>query len=80
MRNTKGQTLRRCLGQSTVEYILLVTAVIAVIITFTGPAGLFRGRLSNVINQTTNGMGDMADRLMGATNPVPDPPPASGPE
>ncbi len=56
-------------GQSTVEYILLVTAVIAVIIAVTGPAGLFHTRLQNAIETTTNGMEDMAGRLMGATNP-----------
>ena len=56
-------------GQSTVEYILLVTAVIAVIIAVTGPTGVFHTRLQDAITTTTNGMGDMADRLMRATNP-----------
>ncbi|MDO8675286.1 MAG: hypothetical protein Q7K71_04115 [Candidatus Omnitrophota bacterium] len=56
-------------GQSTVEYILLVTAVIAVIILFTGPGGAFRNKLSDTINKTTDGMEDMANRLMRATNP-----------
>ncbi len=62
-------------GQSTVEYILLVTAVIAVAIAFTSPEGPFRQRFNNVIDQTTNGMGNMADRLMGAINPPPPPSP-----
>ncbi len=56
-------------GQSTVEYILLVAAVIAVIILFTGPGGAFRTKLQSTIDKTTNGMGDMANRLMNATNP-----------
>jgi len=54
-------------GQSTVEYILLVTAVIAVIITIT--TGPFKTKLTDTINKTTDGMGIMADRLMKATNP-----------
>ncbi len=53
-------------GQSTVEYILLVTAVIAVIITIT--TGPFKEKLTDTINKTTDGMGTMADRLMKATN------------
>ena len=65
----KGQTLRRCSGQSTVEYLLLVTAVIAVTIALTGATGVFHTRLQDAITTTTNGMGDMADRLMRATNP-----------
>ncbi len=66
-------------GQSTVEYILLVTAVIAVIITFTGPGGVFQTKLTNTIDKTTDGMGNMADRLMGATNPAPAPAPVPDP-
>ncbi len=54
-------------GQSTVEYILLVTAVIAVIITIT--TGPFTTKLTDTLNKTTDGMGNMADRLMGAINP-----------
>ena len=66
-------------GQSTVEYILLVTAVIAVIIAVTGPAGLFHTRLQDAIETTTDGMGDMAHRLMGVTNPTPTPAPTPAP-
>ena len=59
MMNTKGQ--------STVEYILLVTAVIAVIIAIT--TGPFRTKLNDTIDKTTDVMGNMADRLMGAISP-----------
>ncbi len=51
-------------GQSTVEYILLVTAVVAVIILFTvGNGSLFQTRLNTVFNQTTQDMLNVASRL-----------------
>jgi hypothetical protein len=51
-------------GQSTVEYILLVTAVIAVIILFTtGKNNLFQQRLNSVLNTTTQDMLNVASHL-----------------
>ena len=51
-------------GQSTVEYILLVTAVIAVIILFTaGKNSLFQQRLNSVFNTTTQDMLNAASYL-----------------
>ena len=51
-------------GQSTVEYLLLVTAVVAVIILFTtGSSSLFQARLTNVFNQTTQDMLNVASYL-----------------
>lgn len=51
-------------GQNTVEYILLVTAVIAAILLATnGSNSLFQKRLTNTINLTTNGMQTLATRL-----------------
>jgi len=51
-------------GQSTVEYILLVTAVIAVIILFTtGNNSPFQQRLNSVFNTTTQGMLNVANVL-----------------
>jgi hypothetical protein len=51
-------------GQSTVEYILLVTAVIGVIVLFTTSSGsLFQTRLNSVLDQTTNSMVNVAGRL-----------------
>jgi Flp pilus assembly pilin Flp len=43
-------------GQSTVEYILLVTAVIGVIILFTSNGGPFQTGLNSVFNSTTQDM------------------------
>ena len=51
-------------GQSTVEYILLVTAVIAVMIFFTTNknAGL-QGTLNSTLDTTSNSITEMANRL-----------------
>jgi len=64
-------------GQSTVEYILLVTAVIAVVILFTaGDRSLFQQRLNSVFNTTTQDLLNVASRLQdnaasGATSTLP---------
>jgi len=51
-------------AQSTVEYILLITAVIAVIIVFTNPVnGLFTNRVNQVFNETTQDMLNVASYL-----------------
>ena len=52
-------------AQSTVEYILLVAAVIVIVVLFTtktGP-GTFQGGLNQVFNQTTQDMLNVANRL-----------------
>ena len=50
-------------GQSTLEYIILVAGVIAIIVVFAGPNGLFSQSLNRTLQQGTNGMEDMANRL-----------------
>ena len=57
--------LRKTRGQSTVEYILLVTAVIAVMIVFTTnkTTGL-QGRLNTTYDTATNDINTMANRLI----------------
>jgi uncharacterized protein (UPF0333 family) len=57
---------RKKKGQSTLEYILLVTAVILVLITFFRPGGLFSTRINETFDSATNGMTNMADRLGGS--------------
>ena len=52
-------------AQSTVEYLLLVSAVIGVVVVFTtlqGPNS-FRGGLNSVFNQTTQDMINVTSRL-----------------
>ena len=57
-------------GQSTVEYILLVTAVIAVIVLFTvGKGSVFQQRLNSVFNSTTQDMLNVASRLQDSAAP-----------
>jgi len=56
--------MRSLKGQSTVEYILLVTAVIVVIVLFTtGKNNLFQSRLNAVYNQATQDMVNVSTRL-----------------
>lgn len=56
-------TKNRKKGQSAVEYILLVTAVIAVILVFLGSGGIFQSSLNQALNQGTTGMTTLANRL-----------------
>lgn len=50
-------------GQSTLEYIILVSAVVAVILIFLGPSGVFQSRLNTTFDQVSNSMTNMAGRL-----------------
>jgi len=52
-------------GQSTVEYILLATAVIAVIIALVSTSGsLFRNQLNTTLNTAIGQVGDLTTRLV----------------
>jgi len=61
-------------GQSTVEYILLVTAVVAVIIVFVGSQGKggFQEQFNSTLNSATTEMGSMADKFSGSHSTPPD--------
>lgn len=51
-------------GQSTVEYVLLMTAVVAVIIAMvTSNKGGLQGQLNATLNSAISGVGTMSDRL-----------------
>ncbi len=50
-------------GQSTVEYVVLVAAVIALLFIFLQPGGVFRTAFNATLTTGTNGMGTMANRL-----------------
>ena len=54
---------RKKKGQSTVEYIILVAAVIAALIVFLAPNGPFKAAFNSTLATGTNGMDDMANRL-----------------
>jgi hypothetical protein len=56
-------------GQSTVEYILLVAAVLAVIIALTtGNNSMFQKKLTNTVETTMGGMEKEAAKLTNAIN------------
>ena len=47
-------------GQSAIEYLLLLTAVITVLIVFLNPSGSFRGVVETTINAPANIVDTMA--------------------
>jgi hypothetical protein len=53
-------------GQSTVEYIILVAAILAALIVFLRPGGIFSQAVNQTFTSGTNGMVNMADRLAGS--------------
>jgi len=63
-RNIKLCSKRK--GQSTVEYIILVAAILAVILFFLRPGGPFAGAFNATLNEGTSGMQNMAGRLAGS--------------
>ena len=65
-RNIKEKS-RKKKGQSTVEYIILVAAVIGALIIFL--PGVFRASYEDALTSGTDGMEDMAGRLQ-ASRPV----------
>ena len=50
-------------GQSTIEYLVLVTGVIAAMIVFLGVKGPFQNAYNQTLHEGTNGMVNMAQRL-----------------
>ena len=51
-------------GQSTLEYIILVTAVVAALLVFL--PGNFRTAFDTTLDSTTNSMVDMGNRIAGS--------------
>lgn len=59
-----SQKRMKKIGQSTVEYVVLVAGVLAVIVFFTvGNQSPFRQAFNRTLLSATNGMEDMANRL-----------------
>lgn len=63
-RNIVNNPKKKKKGQSTVEYIILVAAVLAALLVFLGPGGIFRTAFNSTLATGTNGMEDMANRLL----------------
>jgi uncharacterized protein (UPF0333 family) len=57
---------RKNKGQSTVEYILLVAAVIAVLIVFLGPNGPFASSYNDALSDSATSMNSMTGRITNA--------------
>ncbi len=57
---------KRKKGQSTVEYIILVAAVIGILIVFLSDTGPFRKAFNATLSEGINGMTNMAKRLSGS--------------
>ncbi len=49
-------------GQSTLEYIILVTAVVAVLLVFLGPSGFFQNTVNKTLGDVTSVMNMMSNR------------------
>ncbi|MCK5015292.1 MAG: class III signal peptide-containing protein [Candidatus Omnitrophica bacterium] len=60
-RNIQGKLRKKRKGQSTVEYIILVAAIIAALIIFL--PGTFQTAYNAALESGTDGMENMADRL-----------------
>ncbi len=63
-RNTQPTLRKKKKGQSTVEYIILVAAVLAAILVFV--PGQFTTTFTGVLNSAANGMTNMASRMEGS--------------
>ena len=54
-------------GQSTLEYLLLVTAVVAALIVFLTPgSGVFSDQFNESLSDTSSGISVMANKLRGS--------------
>ena len=75
MVNNQKPNSKKNKGQSTLEYIVLVTGVVAVLLIFLNPTnGVFRNAFDNTLTEGTDGMVNMAERLRDSrgTQPVGD--------
>ena len=63
-RNKDVQTKKAKKGQSTIEYLVLVAGVIAALILFLKPGGPFAVAFNKTLTTGTNGMENMAIRLV----------------
>ncbi len=61
---TKGNPKKK--GQSTLEFLVLATAVVVVFIWFLRPGGPFSNAYNDTLIEATNGMTNMAWRLSGS--------------
>ncbi len=53
-------------GQSTVEYVILVAAVLTAILIFLAPNGIFHSAVNDTLGDGTDTMMNMSGRLQGS--------------
>jgi uncharacterized protein (UPF0333 family) len=53
-------------GQSTVEYVILVAAVLTAILIFLAPNGIFHSAVNSTLEDGTDTMMNMSGRLQGS--------------
>ncbi len=57
-------------GVMTLEYVILITGVISLLILFLQPSGIFSSAINSTYQSTTNSMVDMGLRLARSRDPV----------
>ncbi len=62
-RNAIQRPHKKKKGQSTVEYIVLVAAVLGVILVFLGPSGVFQKAFNSILGTGTGSMLNLSNRL-----------------
>lgn len=55
--------LKKRLGQSTMEYFIMVAAVLVVLLIFLGPNGLMRRRIDQTLDDSIEFMDAMVDNI-----------------
>ena len=50
-------------GSSTIEYLIVIAAVISVLIVFFRPSGVFQSSVNSVLGSVTSGMEEVGDRI-----------------
>ncbi len=64
MRGTNGRHRRHKAGQNTIEYLILVAVVIAVILLFTQQGGIFQRSLNTTYDTSMNYMLNLGERIL----------------
>ncbi len=60
----KPKATRKKKGQSTVEYLILIGCVMAALVIFLRPNGIFHKRLNSTLNTVTSDMTNLATRMI----------------
>ena len=62
----KSKATKKKKGQSTVEYLILIGCVMAALVVFLRPNGIFHQRVNSALNIVTSDMENMATRMLGS--------------